>query len=132
MTEAELAFQISESINRGWGLIQWWASVSFGLLIVPHVAADKLNFFLLFVVITLYTVFSLMVHDIVTYNFDVAHQYKSDLRVLVEAGAELTQGSKFWISPRVSSGIFMGFATTGTFICVISYLVYNFWKSMRN
>ena len=132
MTEAELAYQISESINRGWGLIQWWASISFGLLIVAHVAADKLNLFLLIVTIALYTSFSIMANNIVTLNFEVAYQYKVDLRALVEAGVEVTRGSRFWIKPGGGGGIFLEAAVSGTFISVISYLVYNFWKSKRN
>ena len=115
--------------------MQWWVSVSFGLLIIAHIAADKLNLFLLLITLALYIAFSTMVRGIAYYNFEVAHNYKEDLRALIKAGVEVTQvtqGTRFWLTPAGGNVPFMAIAAYGSFFSVMSYLVYSFWRTRRS
>ena len=58
MTEAELLMFATEAIDRLWSLMQWWASISFGLLVVAHIDSSRIGAYLAVLVPLLYTCFS--------------------------------------------------------------------------
>lgn len=130
MTEAEIVYQLSEAANRSWSLLQWWVSISFGLLVVAHVASEKLNAFLLLMVITLYVSFSLLVGNIWRRYAGTVAAYKEDLQALVESGAEVARGTNYWIHHE-GIKLLAAFVLVFTFICVIAYLLYCYRESRR-
>ena len=129
MTEADLIFQWSETINRIWNLIQWWGSMSFGLIVLAHLASEKLNRFLLVAIISLYTLYSIWVFISLGLNQDMQQDVSTDLKTLASEGVEL--GS---FGNRLSDGVTNSIANTlitlvvllGTYISCISYLIYAF------
>jgi hypothetical protein len=93
MTEAELIFQIAELIDRLWNLQQWWASISFGVLIVAHIGSNQLNIFLVAVILFLYTIYSVFMLDLLGHNFDIYIAFVADLQRMSDSGIELTSGA---------------------------------------
>jgi hypothetical protein len=43
MTEAEILAGLAAHGDRVWSVMQYWTSVSFGLLIAAHFAAERIN-----------------------------------------------------------------------------------------
>ena len=132
MTEPEILAVLSESIDRTWYVQQWWVSISFGLLVLAHLASEKLNAVLLLTVIGLYTTFTFYIFSLLKLNYGVTNAYKKDLESLLESGVDLMNGTSFWVQQNTQIANNLGQITfLSTFICVISYLVYGYWKSRR-
>lgn len=60
MSEAELVYQYGENANAIWSLLQWWVSVSFGVLALAHFTGKHINLAFLLGIASLYSVFSLI------------------------------------------------------------------------
>ena len=95
MSEAELLLLASESLDRMWSLIQWWASISFGILALTHIASDKLGTFLAILIPALYTGFSLGVLGVVQRNFGIVESVYQDLRLLQSEGVDLSGTAQY-------------------------------------
>ena len=129
MTEAEIVYQISEIFNRAWTLQQWWASISFGLLLVAHVASERLNGFLLTVLLTLYCAFTALVQQMLGRNLEMVHGYRESLQQIMEKGVALSPGSMVYAQPNPwFHEAAAWFALVGTFVGTCSYLVYRYWS----
>lgn len=129
MTEAEIVYQISETYNRVWSIQQWWASVSFGLLIVAHVASDRLNGLLVALMSILYTVFSVYLYTTMATNGDVASAFVKDLEVLEKSGVSLAQGSSAYTQNWKSSSAVLVLVTLGgTYLAANAYLIFCYIK----
>ena len=89
MTEAEILFQYSEVVNRIWTLIQWWSGVSFGMIALAHLTLERLNRALLLVVLSLYTIYTILIYSVLRLNVDNTGDYVDDLRQLRAMGETL-------------------------------------------
>jgi hypothetical protein len=129
MNEADLLYHLSEAINRMWTLMQWWASISFGLLLVAHFAADKLNKYLMIFLSLLYIGFTAVIIQILAKNYGVAEAVYVDLAKIAESSDTISATSRFWLENRKSSFQFLLPVTlSGTFLGVWGYLIYCFRK----
>jgi hypothetical protein len=132
MSEAEIAYQLSEIYNKVWSIQQWWASISIGLLILAHLASEKLNLFLVLFIMALYSSFSLYVFIILARNWNTITHYIQDLQGLVDAGHKLSLGTLTYLEPQseiVTALILI--VLICTFMGCNAYLVYSFLKNRR-
>ena len=98
MTEHELMYLMSETANRNWEIWQYWTGVSFGYLILGYVAARHLNWLLIFLVSSLYTLFSVMMFQTVGHNAEIIFGVADELRKLQAGGVELTAPTARWLA----------------------------------
>lgn len=134
MSEAELIEQLFSVFDRYWFVVQWWASVSFGLIMIAYFAADKLSALLLGVVIGLYLIYSCWVYMLLIYNIDIATGLLADLNSLREAGELKTEGARAALdNPFVRYGTWLGnIALPSTFFACIGYLLYAYTHARKN
>lgn len=128
MTEADITYQISEILNRLWDLQQWWASVSFGVLVVAYLVGKKMNGILMSILLLLYAVYSVYMWDLLGVNVNVFWAYVGDLQKLSDSGVELSAGSKAYLIPVGIGGYLAPAALLGTFVSVVFYTLYVFFR----
>ena len=85
MTEAELTYLLSEVIDRTWSMQQWWASISFGVLIIAHMAANKLNLLLVAIILGLYAAFTFYMGNILQIHLGEMAAIFQDIESLIKA-----------------------------------------------
>lgn len=133
MTEYEISFLISEYVNRQWGVMQFWASVSFGLMAVSHISAKHLNMMMVVVISILYVMFSLFVLNILKMSGAVVGGYIADLQALATTESLRTLGADMVIKTRPNSGQMMVIMFTyfGTFSTSLLFLWGAFFLAKR-
>ena len=126
MSEAELLLA-SEALDRMWSLIQWWASISFGLLVIAHIAADRIGLYLAVLISMLYTGFSFAVLRIAGRNMGIAESVVGDLRALEAAGNDLTMTAQYWMQgAEPVTKIALPLIMVVTYIGVLGYFIYSY------
>ena len=125
MTERDLVEAMFAIFDRYWNIIQWWGSVSFGLIAVAHFAVEKLNFYLLMLLIMLYGLFSGWVVLEYFFNVQILWGFHQDL---VELGPLAHHGSRALIeSMTVLKGVILqDVAVVLTFCGCNAYLIYSY------
>lgn len=134
MSEAEVLEQLFSIFDRYWTIVQWWASVSFGVIMIAHFAADKLKAFLLITVLVLYVLYSTWVYLLLVYNVDIAYGLFRDLDALSRAGALESFGAQAVLeNPFVGYGTSLGMvALPATFLACIGYLLYAYIHARKS
>lgn len=134
MSEADILEQLFSVFDRYWVIVQWWASVSFGLIMIAYFAADKLRAFLLVVILVLYLVYSGWVFMLLVYNVDVAYGLFEDLASLKALGLLESKGAKAALeNPYVGYGTNLGMiALPATFFACVGYLVYAYLHARQS
>lgn len=134
MTEAEIAFQVSEYLDRVWSMQQWWASVSIGVLVMAHLAAEKLNLFLVCISLALYTTYTLYMQQMSRENVETVFALLRDLEVLVDSGKVSSNNAEELLEILTINPVLFILTFGGTYICVVSYVIYSYVKmrSYRN
>ena len=133
MSEAEIAYQISETFNRIWSMQQWWASISVGMIVLAYVASEKLNTFLVTIVIFLYSAFSFYIFQLLGRNWESINGYITDLQRLADSGQELAAGTLVYMRPQNPIVVALIIITMfGTYAVCSAYLVYSYFRGKRN
>jgi hypothetical protein len=130
MTEYEAMYLLTETFDRIWSHIQFWSSVSFGYLILAHVAAHRLNLLLISILTILYIAFSIHMLDVMRLSSAYVIGYTETLRQLADTAGLNTPAARVAISEQRSvwAG---GIAMLGTFIVTVVYLPYNYYRQRR-
>jgi len=127
MTEADLLVEFATRTDRIWDITQWWASVTFGVLLAAHVGANSLNKPLVVIILSLFTLFTAWVAQIVWANVVGVGAVKLALndisRDLGPVGRLVLEDS------GADRGITMALAVTLTYIATIFYILYRFRKA---
>jgi len=133
MSEADILEQLFNIFDRYWTIVQWWASVSFGVIMIAYFAASKLRAFLLITILVLYAVYSAWVYFLLVYNVDIATGFFQDLESLRRAGELESHAARVVLdNPFVGYGTVLGMvALPATFLACIGYLLYAFMHARR-
>ena len=129
MTEAEIIYQASEYLDRVWSMQQWWASISIGVLVMAHLASARLNLFLIVISLGLYTAYSLYMVQMAGENYDTIFALASDLELLIASGEAMTSAAVELADIPNTSPVLYFVTFGGTYLSVVSYVVYSYWKS---
>ena len=134
MSEAEILEQLFSVFDRYWFVVQWWASVSFGIIMVAYFAAEKLSALLLGIILVLYLIYSGWVYMLLAYNIDIAYGLLADLNILSNAGELQSQGARNALENQfVRYGTSLGnVALPLTFFACIGYLLYAFFTARKS
>ena len=134
MTEAEIFADMAAHGDRVWSILQYWTSVSFGLLVAAHFAADQLNKYALFILLFLYSAFSFSLLRMLQFDQGMILAGIAQLRLMAENGAILSLlGENVIVTSPLATmtpfyrsiNIFMG---GGLYITSIVYPIYCYLK----
>mgnify|MGYP001826415758 CR=1 FL=1 len=127
MNEAELIIAWGEVSGHLWTVIQFWASISFGVIAIAHFAPEKLNLFLVLFVIFLYTLFSLYCASLFVEDAQLMMSlYEEASLLLVQRGEDAIFLSAFINYQPIMAIPFTFIGFPAVFIGSISYLVYRY------
>ena len=132
MSEAEIAYQLSEIFNRVWSMQQWWASISLGLIVLAHVASEKLNILLVAIVAVLYSAFTFYVFQLLGRNWESIKGYVVDLQRLADSGHQLADGTLAFMQPQNPAVVALViFTLWGTYAGCVCYLLFSYFKKKQ-
>lgn len=131
MTESEIIENVFKIFDRYWSMIQWWASVSFGLIAVAHFAVEKLSRALVALLILLYVLFTAWVVDFYLFNVQILAGFRQDLSQL---GDSAHFGSRALLESSIIKGglVLQDIAFVMTFFSAVGYLIYTFARYQRS
>jgi hypothetical protein len=130
MPEAELVSHVYSSQEAIWSLLQYWTSVSMGVLIGAHFVASRLNRLVIAFFLVIYISFSIQIYSIIAAHMQILQGIAMDLQQLADGGISLSNSSRSWLenSPTVNdspwlklNGLLMNLAM---FVATISYPIY--------
>jgi hypothetical protein len=134
MTEAEAIYQISYFQELLFSVMQWWLGVSIGLLALGRFFSEKLNLFVLILLVAAYVMYTLFVVDNVRWIFENQASLVVHLENLRD-GSGITAAGQAQIetSRRFTFGETWGFTFSAAilFLGSISYLVYGYIQVRR-
>ena len=113
--------------------MQWWVSVSFGLLIIAYFAAEKIGSFTLAIILAAYGIFSAWIFSFLFYNVDIILGFMADLEALDNAGGLKSFGARKYMDSQARVyGIYLSYlALAATFFGCAGYLVYTFRNARK-
>lgn len=131
MTEYEIAALISEHVDRIWDVMQYWSSISFGLIALCHVAEKKITLPVCIILSILYITFSMFSYNIQALNDTIINSYMNDLSVLLAQEKLMTTGAQAIITtdPTELQMLTIRFVSIGTFISSLFFLWYSYFKN---
>ncbi|MEH6549346.1 MAG: hypothetical protein V7711_15595 [Pseudomonadales bacterium] len=132
MNEFDLVFAWSETTGHLWSMIQFWVSISFGLIVVAHIAAQKLNIVLVSTMILLYSFVSIFIGSLIIADGDILQAVYLDAQKLVdakEATSATISALANYQKKEQFGGFFMALALPVTFFSTIAYFIYSYRKS---
>ena len=130
MTEEALLQQLIAHADILWSQTQYWTSVSFGILIASHLAAKHLNWFVLATFIFIYTMFTVVVGQVLVLQIDNIAAIGADLEALQQQGGELSNIARSVMenSPVINDNAIVRsmrrFMSLGMFLLTIGYACY--------
>ena len=130
MTEADLLTQLSSFGNFLWSLMQYWTSISVGILIASHFVASRLNGFILAIFIIIYTVFTVQIVTLMQLELQAIKGIFMDLEIMAGKGVALSNTARQILehSPVANDTLINQLSrlvmTGGMFLITISYPIY--------
>lgn len=130
MTEADLLSQLSSFGNFLWSLMQYWTSISVGILIASHFVASRLNGFILAIFIIIYTVFTVQIVTLMQLELQAIKGIFMDLEIMAGKGVALSNTARQILehSPVANDTLINQLSrlvmTGGMFLITISYPIY--------
>ncbi|NCF17231.1 MAG: hypothetical protein GWP63_03255 [Haliea sp.] len=135
MTEADLLEHLLSNGDLLWSQMQYWTSVSFGVLIAAHLAAKRLSWIILIGFVVLYTIFSSYIGQLVKLNLETIKGIGADLNLLAESGVALSNTSLSFLehfpllNETVVGQLVRSILGYGLLIITIGYTLYCKFKS---
>ncbi|HAJ76213.1 MAG TPA: hypothetical protein DCM64_07130 [Gammaproteobacteria bacterium] len=130
MNEADLVDQWTRTAEILWTLFQFWGGVSFGLIAIAYLAANKLNRTLLVSVISLYCLFSAWLGYGIGNLESLRNRIALDLQELAISNgstSNLAEGIvEIMLNPPTVYTLLPALAIAGTFFGCIGYLEYAY------
>lgn len=131
MSEDLIIELMNEYLNRTWSIMQFWVSVSFGLIAVSHLAVKHLHLVMAVVVSILYSAFTIFVISILGLNSEVVSGFIADLAAMNEAGTLMTKGALRVVQndPGRLQVMSIVIAFMGTFFGTLFFMWYSYSKN---
>lgn len=127
MNEGELILAWGEISGHIWTIIQFWASISFGVIAVAHFFPQNLNRHLVVFVIFLYTLFSSFCASLVIADAQLMMAlYKEAGALLVQRGEDAIFLSSFVDYQPGAAALFTFIGFPSVFVGSIAYLVFRY------
>jgi uncharacterized membrane protein len=128
MTEDQILNQFGENNALIFSLLQWWLSVSVGLVAAAHFFAKKLNLYLVVFLVMLYTCFSIYTHLFVTLTF-VTNVGLIDALIAIPEDQISSAGRAFLSWPnslQAVMGAAFALCVIGGFVGAVAYFIMSY------
>jgi hypothetical protein len=89
MTEVELLAQQASAGSLLWSLLQYWTGVSMGVLIAAHLAASRLSWVIIAILLVVYITFTFSIVGLVRLNIEMIRGTILDIQSLSDQGIAL-------------------------------------------
>ena len=125
MTETEIVGQLAVHGDRIWSILQYWTSVSFGILVAGHFAANRIHWSVLILFSALYSAFSNACLDMFYFDASTIQAGLHQLQSMADSGEALGQIAQNFIenSPLANqtslTRIFWRFMGLGLFLMTL-------------
>jgi hypothetical protein len=129
VTEAELLVEFGSIVDRIWNILQWWASITFAVLLASHVGASSLNKPIVAIMLLLYTLFSLYAGEIVLTNTEMQNAIRAALEL--QRDSLSTLGQSVLIYDETALKIIGSATILTTYISTILYVLYCYRNRMN-
>ena len=131
MSESDILEHLFSLYDRFWVIIQWWASISFSIIVVGYFAAARLNGRVIGLLLFLYTVYTAYIAFLLVNIGQVMDAFIASLHALEKTGEALNAGTQVLIShPLTEPGQWLGlFAFVTTYLCCSGYLFFSYRKA---
>jgi hypothetical protein len=135
VTEADLLEQLNSTGEFLWSLVQYWTSVSFGILIGAYLAAKRINAYFLGAFILVYVVFTAQITGLMTLQIETIKGIIIDLRAIEDSAVGLSNTAMAVLeySPMANDTTLAQFFRLGMFVgmflITVSYPIYCKLKS---
>jgi hypothetical protein len=126
MTEAETLYQISVHQEIELVILQWWVSVSIGLLALAHFLSKKLNLYVLLLLIGTYVAYSLYMFTHLKWTFEQQTRLMTHLATLEQQGV-LNSASEYIVENLNNPLAMWSFSLSvfALFLGTIVYVIYS-------
>jgi hypothetical protein len=134
LSESELIEHLFNLYDRYWTIVQWWSSISFSLIIVAYLAADRLSKVIVATLLGLYTLYTIWAYLLMAYNLNMVASLFVDLASLHVAGGLQTEVALTAIQDKLPDyGAKLGtIAQLATYIACVGYFLYAFRQARKN
>jgi hypothetical protein len=138
MTEAELVAQMAAHGDRLWSITQYWTSVSFGILIAGHFAADRIHWSILVFFGLLYLAFSDACYGMLVFDSGAIRAGLDQLQSMVDDGEPLGHIGKNFIENAPLNNQTLGtelrsaFMALGLLLTTLAYPAYCHVRSRKS
>lgn len=127
MTEDQILNQFGENNALIFSLLQWWLSVSVGVVAAAHFFAKKLNLYLVVFLAALYSCFSIYTHLFVTLTFLGNVGLINALNAIPEQVSPAGRALLAWpTSLQIVMGIAFTLCVVGGFFGTLAYFVVSY------
>ena len=127
MGEVSILNEIAIRTEIQWSIVQWWASITFALLLAAHLASHVLTKVLVGIALALYSLFSLGVAQVLSFNDSVVQAALGELQILLDESTLSLIGQA--ILDDYNSGI-RGITLLGTLVVAyfstIFFVIYSY------
>ena len=130
MTEADLLAQLNSTGDFVWSLMQYWTSISIGILIGAHLVANRINAYFLGAFIIVYMIFTFQISVLMRLQVEAIRGIMMDLSFIENSAVGLsnTAAAVLEHSPvanETPAGQFLRLAMfVGMMLITISYPIY--------
>ena len=130
MTEADLIVAWGEISAHLWTIVQFWTSITFGVIAISHFASERLNLFRVALIVILYLLFSLMCFGFFRADVQLLLSLYEEASVLLEERDEasifLSQFVEYFPTKSFAPFGLVGFPLI--FLGSIGYLLHRFLR----
>jgi hypothetical protein len=120
LVEAEVLNEIATRTEIQWSMVQWWASITFAVLLASHLAAHVLSKLLVVIALVLYSLFSLGVSQVLAFNASIVQAALLELQSL-DSESDLS---------LIGQAIFQGYESGFRGITLLSTLAISYLSTI--
>ena len=136
MNEYEIISLLREHSGSMVSMLQWWVSITLGILVAVHVVGEELNGYITGILVALYTGFTAMLRQLLISHGERAEQLAVDLRILQEQGIEVSTTAILIVdkqggAPHPLIIVLGAICFFGLFFSTIAYVIYRYTKIKR-
>ena len=128
MSEVEIMEEFAIRGDRIWSVLQWWASVTFAVLLAAHVGASSLNRVVVTIMLGIYSMFTVLIAQIILANFLAGAAVAAALRKVAETTTLSPIGQNVLDDDPTIRATTMVLVMVITFSATIFYAIYSYRK----
>ena len=130
MLEVDFLAEITNRTDMAWNVIQWWASITFAVLLAVHLTARDLTALLMTIILVLYSLLTIatgqaiLVHNAITNSALEGLQLLSNDTIISRVGETVLV--EYVSGIRVAAGTTLFVTLIVTYFATIFFIIYSY------